>query len=153
MRGQKHLYALRCLSVSMQVGMQHVRQTSVLRYLCLRIGHSWAEMSIWGKKYKKKREVKRLSAVASEQHTPELSQGVLVARHVDRPWQVAWVHVAQPELLLYFAFAERRRGRHRKRKRGACCSEQHQPSPGESARLAPFRHNSTVPLQCVAKGR
>lgn len=51
------------------------------------------------KKYKKKREVKRLSAIASEQLTPELSQGVLVARHVDRPWQVAWVHVAQPERL------------------------------------------------------
>lgn len=67
------------------------------------------------KKHKKKREVKRLSAITSEQLTPELSQGVLVARHVDRTWQVAWVHVAQPELLLYFRFAER----HRKKKRGA----------------------------------
>lgn len=101
----------------------------------------------------REREVKKLSALASEQLTPELSQGVLVARHVDRPWQVAWVHVAQPELLLHFNL-RRGRGREaeRRTKRGASCCEQHQPSLGESAWLAPFHHNSTVPSN-IAKGR
>lgn len=127
----------------------------MLQHLCLRAwqttaGHSWAkcQSARQRKKYEKKRGVKRLSAIASERLTPELSQGALVARHVDRPWQVAWVHVAQPELLLYFRFAERRK---KKRKRGACCSEQHQPSLGESAWLAAFHHNSAVPSQCVAR--
>lgn len=39
----------------------------------------------------------RLPAIASEQLMPELSQGGLVAKSVDRPWQVAWIHVAQAE--------------------------------------------------------
>lgn len=56
-------------------------------------------------------------AVASEQHTSQLSQGVLVARHVDRPWQVAWVHVAPPVILLYFRL-ERQTERSRDTQKG-----------------------------------
>lgn len=47
----------------------------------------------------------------SQQPTPELLQGALVARHVDRPWQVALVHVARPEpLLRYFTVGEGEKG-------------------------------------------
>lgn len=50
---------------------------------------------------------REVSGVLSEQLTPKLSQGVLIARHADRLWQVACVHVAQPELPLNFTFAEK----------------------------------------------
>ena len=83
------------------------------------------------KEIRQKERSRDLSALASEQLTAELSQGVLVARHVDRPWQEAWVHVAQLELSYTSDLQRIREERGTEEKRGACCSEQHQTSgPG-----------------------
>ena len=99
---QNHLLCLVSMQVYNMHG-EHLRYSTSVSELgtCLQV-RAGQNVSLrdGGKKYGKK-EKSRVSAVASEQLTPELSQGVLVARHVDRPWQVAWVHVAQPELLLY----------------------------------------------------
>lgn len=98
----------------MQVGIHCIWHTAVLTApLPQKLADDYR--SWLGKKQKInwKKEKSRLSDIASEQLTPELSQGVLVARHVDRPWQVAWVHVAQSELLLYSRYAEKQRERSR----------------------------------------
>lgn len=41
----------------------------------------------------------RVSATAAEEQPSKLPQVMLVARHVDRPWQVYRLHVAEPALL------------------------------------------------------
>lgn len=109
----KTFVVLPCIKVSMQVGIYCIWHLAVLQHLFFRTWQITTGQS-WVKNKQKKGKVKsRLSDIASEQITPKLSHGVLVARHVDRPWQVAWVHVAQSELLLYFKYAEKQRERNR----------------------------------------
>ena len=70
----------------------------------------------WAKRQSERQSQKSLSHSFRTAYCRALT-GSALARHVDRPWQVAWVHVAQPELLLYFRFEERQRERARESER------------------------------------
>lgn len=98
---------------------------------------------------------RRISAMASEQLTPELSQGALVARHVDGPWQVALVHVAQLELLLHFTFPERQRQSSREKqkvKREETAVQNNTTAlSGWLSVAGSFLSNNCVPVGCVAE--
>lgn len=109
------LFASSCLS-KLSNSLYSSRNTAVLQQPSQNLMHEHSLKNVHlqdSKKQEAQREVK----LASEQLAPVLSQGVLVARHVDRPWQVAWVHVAQPELLLQFIFEEMQSERSRKQVR------------------------------------
>lgn len=72
-----------------------------------------------------------MGAAAAEEQRSKLPQVVLVARHVDRPWHVRRLHVAEPE--------------------AADGGFSHQPPAAEPALLARERRNSSVPRRTAAK--
>lgn len=131
-----------------------VSMQTVLRHRCLRtwkmtVGHS-EEKSLRDGEYGRRREVKRLSAIASEQLTPGALTGSARGEACGQalagslcPRGTATAPTWDLKII---------RGRETERKRGACCSEPHR-HLGVSQYGSCFVIKALSLSQCVDRGR